>query len=406
MTFRLLFPVIAFVLAHSSAVAQSTASLDDVNDAVAFLAGMELPHRTDHPLANSSSWKNHAEQLDREFASHQERVLFPMSKWSGEEVVPPEGDKASRPVVRYMFSGPDILHAYYMFPQAETYILCGLEPVGELPGIAELNAGNAGRALGEVRTALGEVINFSFFRTADMKDDLQFAVFRGTTPILSIFLARAGQYIKGIEFSVLGSDGKLTGQGMESAGANVVKIEFSPRRVGKNKTLYYFSSNLYDSEFDNTGFRTWLDAQPPGFAYLKAASFLMHGDNFTKIRQHLLDQSFQIVQDDSGIPYRYFDGTIWYADLWGNYTGPIDLFAQFYQPDLRAGFRGRSMELPFGTGYKWRKNESNLMRFLKQSYQAPTAEDEVTTVPTSEIEATTEAPVPEKESATAPSEGL
>ena len=117
----------------------------------------------------------------------------------------------------------------------------------------------------------------------------------------------------------------------------------------------------------------WLEAQPTGHAYLKAASFLMHGENFTKIRRHLLDRSFQIVQDDSGIPFRYFDGAVWYADLWGVYTGPIDLFAQYYQPDLRSAYRQRSLELPFGTGYKWRKNESNLMRFLKQSYSPPDA---------------------------------
>lgn len=393
MTLRLFFPVIAFVLSVQSASAQT---LDDVNDAVAFLAGMELPHRADHPLALTATWKNHAEQMDREFASHQERALFPMSKWSGEELVPPAGGESGSPLVRYMFSGPDILHAYYMFPQAETYILCGLEPVGELPGISELNTGNAGRALGEVRTALGEVINFSFFRTADMKDDLKFAVFRGTTPILSIFLARAGQYIKGIEFLVLNADGTLTGQGMKSAGANTVKIEFSPRRVGKTKTLYYFSSNLYDNEFEKSGFRKWLNKQPTGYAYLKAASFLMHGSGFRNIREHLLDRSFQIVQDDSGIPYRYFDGTIWYADLWGNYTGPIDLFSQFYQPDLRASYRARSMDLPFGTGYKWRKNESNLMRFLKQSYQASGAEEKK---PAGDV-------VSDKEEATAPSEDL
>ena len=363
-----LFLVIAFLDSSLSASAQS---LDDINDAAAFLAGMELPHRVDHPLASSSSWQQHSDQMDREFNSHLERVLLPMSKWSAEEISPPEGGDRSQPVVRYMFSGPDILHAYYMFPQAETYILCGLEPIGELPSIAQLNAGNAGRALGEVRTALGEVINFSFFRTADMKDDLKFAVFRGTTPILSIFLARAGQYLKEIEFSVLNADGTLTPQGLKSEGANVVKIEFSPRRIARNKTLYYFSSNLYDGEFEKSGFQTFLEAQPDGHAYLKAASFLMHQRGFEKIRKHLLDRSFQIVQDDSGIPFHYFDGEVWYADFWGTYTGPIDLFAQFYQPGLRSAYRDRSKELSFGTGYKWRKAESNLMRFLKQSYSPP-----------------------------------
>jgi hypothetical protein len=145
-----------------------------------------------------------------------------------------------------------------------------------------------------------------------------------------------------------------------------VKIEFSPRRVAETKTLYYFSSDLSDGGFPKTGFRTWLEDQPKGNAYLKAASFLMHGSWFKNVRQHLLDYSFQVVQDDSGIPFRYFDGKEWYADLFGNYTGPIDLFSQHYQGDLRAAYRARKTPLPFGTGYKWRKGESNLMVFMRQ----------------------------------------
>ncbi|MEX2579151.1 MAG: hypothetical protein WD342_08835 [Verrucomicrobiales bacterium] len=363
-------------------------SLDAVNDAAAFLAGMELPHRKDHPLARISSWEYHVKQMDNEFGGHQERVLFPMTKWSAEEIRSADGSEDAQALVRYMFSGPDLLHVYHMFPQAETYVLCGLEPVGELPAISMLDSGNAERALAEVRNALGEAINFSFFRTADMKDDLKFAVFRGATPIMSIFLARSGQYIKDLEFFVLEKDGTLTGQGLESSGADAVKIVFSPRRLERTKTLYYFSSNLHDSGFGKTGFRTWLEAQPDGHAYLKAASFLMHGSGFTQIRQHLLDRSFQIIQDDSGIPYRHFDGTVWYGDLYGNYTGPIDLFAERYQGDLRGAYRKRSKPLPFGTGYKWRKGESNLMRFLKQDHVAATAEsddaDESDTAPEGE----------------------
>ena len=33
----------------------------------------------------------------------------------------------------YMFSGPDFLYANAFFPNASTYILCGIEPVGPVP---------------------------------------------------------------------------------------------------------------------------------------------------------------------------------------------------------------------------------------------------------------------------------
>ena len=352
---------------------ENSVSISDLNDATAFLAGMPLPHRVDHPLTNTSLWENHARQLNREFESHQKRVLYPMSAWSNAEL-PPSLTKGS--TVKYLFSGPDILHAFHMFPTADTYIMCGLEPVGEIPAWTELHSGNAGRALGEVRNALGEIINFSFFRTKDMKEDLQFGTSHGITPILMIFLARSGQYIKSVEFLDLNKEGALTSKGTDPKRAEAVKIEFSPRRVSQAKTLYYFSSDLSDGGFPTSGFRTWLEAQPKGNSYLKAASFLMHQKWFKAVRQHLLDHSYQIVQDDSGIHFRYFDVKLWHADLFGTYNGPIDLFSEFYQGDLRAAYKIRKRTLNFGTGYKWRKGESNLMRFVRQNAPIDKADTE------------------------------
>ncbi|MAS92250.1 MAG: hypothetical protein CMO55_03550 [Verrucomicrobiales bacterium] len=398
MSFRsfIIFLSLALPLAVSAQEEAPAFSIADVNDAAAFLAGVDLPHRTDHPLTETSSWKTHKTEMEREFTSHQERVLFPMTEWSNSELAPITHDK----LVRYMFSGPDILHAYYMFPGAETYIMCGLEPVGEMPSIDMITTSNAGRALGEVRNALGEIINFSFFRTKDMKDDLQFATFRGTTPIMSIFLARSGQYLKSVEFFDLQKDGTLKAQAQTPKGANVVKIEFSPLRVQNTKTLYYFSSDLSNGGFDSTGFKTWLEGQPKGYAYLKAASFLMHDSWFSKIREHLLEYSLQVVEDDSGIPFRYFDPEIWQANLYGTYTGPIDLFAEYPQADLRSAYRQRSLPLDFGTGYKWRKGESNLMRYVKKDaiVEKPAPEEAPAEAP-AETETKTES---EKESTDSP----
>ena len=345
-------------------------SLATINDAAAFLAGEELPNQTDHPLTRTAAWKSHVSQFGSAFTSHQERVLFPMSEWSATEVVPAQPPGA---VVRYMFSGPDILHAIHLFPTAGTFILCGLEPVGQAPDITALNEGNVATALGEVRNSLGEIIQLSFFRTKDMKDDLQFATFQGTTPIMMIFLAKSGQYVKELEFLKLQKDGTLASQGFDHKGANAVRMVVSPRRLNQPKTIYYFSSDLSNGGFDTTGFGTWITRQPKGSAYLKAASFLMHNDWFSKVRDHLLTHSQQIIQDDSGIPYRRFDPAVWNATLYGVYTGPIDLFKDSFQADLVHAYQTDKKPLDFGTGYKWRKGESNLMRFVLKDLPAAEA---------------------------------
>jgi len=37
----------------------------------------------------------------------------------------------------YMFSGPDFLYANVFFPEATTYVLSGLEPVGGMPDVSQ-----------------------------------------------------------------------------------------------------------------------------------------------------------------------------------------------------------------------------------------------------------------------------
>jgi hypothetical protein len=358
--------------------------LAEINDAAAFLAGEELPNRTDHPLTQTAAWKSHVSQFGKDFTNHQERVLFPMSEWSATEVSPAQPPGAT---VRYLFSGPDILHAIHMFPTAGTFILCGLEPIGQAPEITALNEGNVATALGEVRNSLGEIIQLSFFRTKDMKDDLQFATFQGTTPIMMIFLAKSGQYVKELEFLKLQKDGTLASQGPDHQGANAVRMVVSPRRVNQPKTIYYFSSDLSNGGFESTGFGTWISGQPKGSAYLKAASFLMHDGWFSKVRDHLLTHSHQIIEDDSGIPFRYFDPAVWNATLYGVYSGPIDLFKDSFQADLVAAYQAGKQPLAFGTGYKWRRGESNLMRFVLKDLPAAPAPATVPAEPAAEKKA-------------------
>jgi len=336
--------------------------LASINDAAAFLAGVELPHQRDHPLASTDDWSQHARRMQREFESHRSRVLIPMSDWSREEI---DAKLVEGSTVRYLFSGPDIIHAFHMFPTADEFIMCGLEPVGRIPSLETLTTANEGRALAEVRNALGEIINFSFFRTKDMKEDLQFSTFHGTTPIIMIFLKHSGQYVRSVEFFELAKDGTLVPRGHIAEGADAVRIEFSPRRVQQSKSLTYFSSDLSNGGFKTSGFEDWLTKQPAGNAYLKAASYLMHSSWFSDVRDHLLDHSYQVVQDDSGIPFRHFPSETWDARLYGVYTGPIDLFEEYFQSDMRAAFQRGAEPLPFGTGYKWRPGQSNLMRMIR-----------------------------------------
>jgi hypothetical protein len=88
----------------------------------------------------------------------------------------------------------------------------------------------------------------------------------------------------------------------------------------------------------------------------------MHMDEFSDARTFLLNHSKTIVQDDSGIPYRFFDANDWDVLCIGRYPGPIKLFENRYQRDLAAAMKSsNSPALTFSFGYRWHPSESSIL---------------------------------------------
>ena len=153
-----------------------------------------------------------------------------------------------------------------------------------------------------------------------------------------------------------------------------VKIVFSDGN-GPKQTLYYFSTNLADGSFERSGFAAFFAKLGPADSLIKSASYLLHKAGFNSVRKFLLDNSVTILQDDSGIPLGYFNPQKWRLEPFGRYVRPISIFASFYQPGLAELFR-RATPIDFGVGYRWRKNESNLL--LAQKSAPITSEVELT----------------------------
>src|SRR5208283_4905859 len=266
----------------------------------------------------------------------------------------------------YMFSGPDFLYATSFFPTASTYVLAGLEPVGEIPPLTALSHPTVEWTLRNLESSLGSLLSFSFFITKNMKTQLHEGPVYGTLPILYVFLARTGKTIHDVSFVSLDEDGnfqapiKAAERAVRSA-AKGVKIVFSDG-TSPNQTLYYFSTNLADDSVRRSGFLAFCAKLGNADSLLKSASYLMHRGGFTKVRDFLLDHSATILPDDSGIPLVYFDPKKWRLQPFGRYIGPIALFGNTYQSRLGELYRNsNAIPIDFGVGYRWRKNESNLL---------------------------------------------
>jgi len=326
------------------------------DDQARFLAGLSVDATELEPYAREDSWLTHSSSFHRAWLDLDERQLSQIRLWMPTTLNYIYQDPSP---LFYTFSGPDFLYANAFFPNADTYILCGREPVGTLPDVATLSSGARANALGNLRTALNAILSFSFFITADMKNDLSQTQLSGTIPVLYVFLARAGCRITHAELVKLSDTGDLTSEKSKTPG---VKITFIGS-TGKTQTLYYFTTDLSNWGIkSNPAFMEFCKKQGQGNAFVKAASYLMHMNEFSSVRDFLLNNTRNIIEDDSGIPLKYFSGDAWMISLYGNYPGPIDLFKQHFQTDLDAAFKTAvSGDLPFGVGYQWKPGISSLI---------------------------------------------
>ena len=340
------------LLCHASVTVDGTSP--DVQ--ARFLAGLPVRDTPLASLALEHSWVEHATEFDSAWKQLETRQLAKIREWSGTFLS--ESATANDPVL-YFFSGPDFLYAQAFFPNAETYVLCGLEPVGAVPDITKLPAGALGPSLQNLRKALNAVLSFSFFITKDMKTDLNNTQLSGTLPILYVFLARSGSRIESVELVGLDKSGALVADKPATRGARIVF--FGPG--GNRQTLYYFTSDLSNDGIKaNPAFLHFCETLGPAQSFLKAASYLPHLDFFRSARDFLLAHSKVIVQDDAGIPLRFFDREKWSLRLFGSYRAPIDTFKEHQQPDLAELYRtSNPAPLGFSFGYTWHPRDSSLI---------------------------------------------
>ena len=195
--------LIMLMLALSAEHAPSSEA-PTANDTARFLAG--LPPSTSSPLValtKDPAWLSHARYFDSVFASEETAHLSKIRQFSKEYLT----DKQD--TMLYMFSGPDFLYATSFFPNASTYVLAGLEPVGMIPNLTRLSPWVINGELRNLEISMGSLFNYSFFITQNMKTQLREGPVYGTLPILYVFLARTGKTVHELDLVSLDEQGNL-----------------------------------------------------------------------------------------------------------------------------------------------------------------------------------------------------
>jgi hypothetical protein len=269
----------------------------------------------------------------------------------------------------YPFSGPDFLNAYALFPDHGQYIFFSLERPGALPDLESVSAGQFGKLLEDVRSAFRDIFERNYFITDYMSKQLTTPWVRGTVPVMATMMALLNQRIVRIE--PLDLFPELTRSYESSTAAKhprrlmrAVRIEYVGADGGAVRRVHYISVDATDKALEfYPDFPQWLAQHRPATVLLKSASYLLHDHQFDKTRSTILATADLVIQDDTGIPYRYLNQPPWQIRLYGQYQKPIKSLRYGYQPDLEAAFRSAAAaaELPFPFGYHWKGKQSGLL---------------------------------------------
>ena len=331
-----------------------------------FLAGIPLnPESPLLALQSNLAYLHHFQEFGKNWQRFQKEHFLLKRKWAQAELAT---FAPLAKILYYFFSGPDFITATALFPNVDTYVFIGLEPVGKIALPETLSNEQVAYGLESLRKATETTLRYSFFITKDMRVDLNQSDFRGVLPILYAFIALPGFEILESQLISIGAHGQV--QGTSHGGVPGIHIRFRDPGYLEPKSLYYFSADISNAGLSGSsaGLLRWLKSLPQGYSYLKAASYLLHENSFSTARDFLLQHTSSILQDDSGIPLQFFSSKDWNLYFYGNYTSPIELFQNRFQPDLRAAYENNEVRpLGFGTGYNWKPGESNLLLAVRKS---------------------------------------
>lgn len=338
----LLAPLVFLTACVSSPSGGGASGGTGIGDTARYLAGLPGGNRTDLALPRSSpEWKTHASRMDSLWAVSSGRQSY-IRGFRGEI-----GGLGSPGVLFYPFGGPDYLHASTLFPGARTYILVGLEGVDAMPELTALSAADLTRGLGGLANSLRTVTEASYFVTTEMRADLASTSLRGTLPLLLAQIARDGKSVSSVDAVGLDAGGRLTSRAAGSACPG-----WHIRAGGRN--IFYFQEDLSNGGLRDRRLLNFVSSHGAPVTFVKSASYLMHQGNFSTIRDYIAKSSRGLVQDPSGVPYRYLQEAGWNLKLHGNYRGAQAPFIQYAQPDLAAAYANGThpvKPMKFGMGY-------------------------------------------------------
>jgi hypothetical protein len=295
----------------------------------------------------------------------------------------------------YPFGGGDLMTALATFPDARVYTTISLEVAGDVRKIDTVSMKKLKDELNLNRLHLGKLFEKVHSRTVNLdresKSDLPGeVVFSMVALVLYGFEPVSLRYFKFLpdgtihyldadEISLVEKDAAAKKRKPVDVEADLfsnMELQFQKHgdKSAPIKTLRHVAYNLDDKHMKaDPSLLRHLEAKGKITAMTKAASHLLWSDDFSIIRQYLLDHMVWMISDSTGIPPRYANKAGFVQDTYGIMEwpaafGPVD---NKNAEDLRKLFKANPQkDLPFRYGYPDSKSHGHMMITRKPS-EAP-----------------------------------
>ena len=336
-----------------------------------FIAGLGQEKQNSFAkLEEGAFWKKYKTSVDTSWNKMYKNRLLKMAAWEGSTLSKSVND--SLPLF-YPFSGPDFLHANYLYPNTNEFILGALEPIVKVPSLDSVKLGEREKFLDSLNHSLRDIFNKSYFITTHMQKDMK--KIRGVLPPLYFFIERSGHELleeKFITIDSAGNEKEIRHNHIHWQKVPGVKLVFRNKQTRQIKTLYYFNLDISNAGLKKKPeFVRFVMKRAPFNTFVKSASYLMHNPVFSTVRDMILTNSQSLFQDDTGIAWKDIKNRMDVKTVFfGEYIRPVKDFGDYtFQKDLDEAYKAAAdkQELPFSLGYHWETKKQNYMLITKST---------------------------------------
>lgn len=353
-----------------------TQEAKEVNDAARLLAG--LPALADQDAnkkwRSEDFWKAHKTGMDKMWKDFSAKRGIKVRKWAATEVA----DVESTPVVFQPFGGPDFTFSHLLFPNAETFVVCGKAPCIDVPKFTDVPVGVMAETIFNLRETSAVLLKTDSESVVQAPQNPR-QVLPGALPMLLAVAARTGHIVESVELMPTDeaappsvAPGEIPLDPMAATKNAASRSHPSSACVitlrtgdGKQRRLFYFQQDLTDEGLPgDAALLRYLNKQDRVVVVVNETGHELHQTNTLRLQQYIAKHAVALVQDPSGVPYRHFSHDSWNIRRYGSYAGAPSEYRQFDQPELIAAFNDNSSppdSLPFGTGKLGKEMPAALM---------------------------------------------